>query len=861
MKVASRREQLQAALLAALCAVLFLGPALLPGRALVPYPPELHAVEGAHARAAGMADDELYRGTLCMGDKYGQSLAWDRILQDRLRKGEIPLWTNDIGGGASFVPQMAQVFQPWNALLLLLPSTQAYGIWFLLHQVLFGWLGYRFFRRIGCSHGAGLLGVAAAVLGLWVQCRVHHNVVLTAALSLWPMLSSIHAIHRGGGLRTIAGLALWTGLTWMSGFVVVSLQITYLCAGFALLQAIGNERGRRLAPLLQCGGGVALGLMLASAHMLPVAFASAESARPAMSLERFRAQALEWDHAATLLWPDLFAWAADWFHRGQAGLVRPPWTPLVAFSRPATSAGFNWVECSFAFGIVPLLGALVAFGDRSRRHLAVFFAGFALFGLMLATATPGVAELARLLPGLAATDAKRNVFLVAFAGIVVAVLGADRLLQERPRRVLVTLATLLLVSASGTIAFAGASGDDLVQWIARGIAWDRNQPEVAALGADPEKIAAWIRSSMWPDEALANLVHLRTTFARATIVCAVALLAFTCRGRTRLALLLAITIGELWHAGLGPVVAVASDRVTTPPDLVQSVLRTPAEAPGVRPRLHRLADPTTVDPSALYMPNLPGYHGLEDLATYNPLPPLRMEEFFLAIEPDADGKRSVTWSGSGIGYFRRDASLQHPLLDVLGVRFVLAAHAVNLPGLVDRTPPGTPPPHRLYERTTCLPRATFVRQVQVVADAADRRRELSRVDRDVIHQTILEDGNAPRPTGEGPAEAAVTIVQHADECVRIRVQTTRDGYLRLADPFDPGWIATVDGQPSPVYAADHYLRAVYVPAGEHEVVLAFAAPRVVWPLRLSLLALLTITGLWFVGVRRERRQLVSTTMP
>ena len=59
---------------------------MIPGKALVPYPPELNAVEGAVARANGLSPDELYRGALCMGDKFSQSLAWDRIMQDRMRE-------------------------------------------------------------------------------------------------------------------------------------------------------------------------------------------------------------------------------------------------------------------------------------------------------------------------------------------------------------------------------------------------------------------------------------------------------------------------------------------------------------------------------------------------------------------------------------------------------------------------------------------------------------------------------------------------------------------------------------------------------------------------------------------------------
>jgi uncharacterized membrane protein YfhO len=88
--------------------------------------------------------------------------------------------------------------------------------------------------------------------------------------------------------------------------------------------------------------------------------------------------------------------------------------------------------------------------------------------------------------------------------------------------------------------------------------------------------------------------------------------------------------------------------------------------------------------------------------------------------------------------------------------------------------------------------------------------------------------------------------------VVVRVDTDADGYLRLADPYDPGWRATIDGEPTAVFAADHYLRAVYVPAGRHEVVFTFDALRVRWPRYASLAALLAML-LWIAGPPWRRR--------
>ena len=100
--------------------------------------------------------------------------------------------------------------------------------------------------------------------------------------------------------------------------------------------------------------------------------------------------------------------------------------------------------------------------------------------------------------------------------------------------------------------------------------------------------------------------------------------------------------------------------------------------------------------------------------------------------------------------------------------------------------------------------------------------------------------------------ATVTILEHRDERVRIRVHTAAPGYLRLADPYHPGWTATDNGTPTEIYIADHYLRAVFLEAGEHLVEFRFDGPLVVWPERFSLLALSIIAalGLW---PRRRRR--------
>lgn len=893
----TRTHRLHAFLLALGCAVLFLQDALIPGRALVPYPPEQFDVQRAEARANGTLDlADARRGNTSGGDKYLQSLAWDRIMADRFATGEVPLWTRDVVGGAPFVPQMAQVYEPINLLLLAWPSVEWYGIWFLLHQVLFGFFCYLFLRRLGITHLAALLGLVTACLGLWTQCKVHHNVILTAALPLWPMLSAVWDLaHRQPDApqpwrrrRSIAWLALWTGVSWLSGFAVVSLQVSYLVVGFALLLTFRQERGRRLQLLLGAGTGMLLGGVLSLAHMVPVLQASMVSARDsAWNPEFLAAHGLEWDHALTALWPDLLTWASDAFYpdpqQGPADITRMPWSQLVLLASPrsaVTGGAFqSWVETSFAIGTIPFACVAIALFDRQRLALAAFFAAAGALAFGFALADEPLLSLARFVPGIGAADLRRLLFTVAMAGVVLTGLGADRLLRGGSRwPAFVVLALGALGSLVLVFGILPGSDDEFVRTTAELIAADADHPDVQRANGRVEFIDAWIRSNTAPGELANNRTALATTAWRALLVAAFGLVGMllvrTRRGGLAMFALVLLTGLELWHAGRGPVQTVPAARITTPPAIMAPVLASyAADQPderGVRPRLARLAGRTEGRIASWYPGNLPGFHGIEDATGYNPLPARRFEDFFEAIEADVvpptkeqrrqhpdkvwpPAKANVAFKGSGVGAFHDVSSLSHPLCDLFGIRFVITRRKIPTgPTLVDRTPPGTGT-FRLLERTTTLPRATFVRTVDRVPDRRERLTELARRDRDCRHRLILEDPDAPEPSPvvSGADPVRVTVASHTDERVVLLVDAPHDGYVRLADPYDPGWRATLDGTTVPVYAADHYLRAVYVPAGQHEVVFTYDRLTVRWPRWVSLAALLAAL-LLYTGWPRRR---------
>ena len=833
-----------ALLVATLCSILFLGKGILPSFALLPFPPEAMQPWRDDALSRGETLDTLLVGNSSMGDKYGQSLAWDRIQQDALREGRLPLWTREIGGGQPFVPQMSQVYQPWNLLLLAVPALGAYGIWFLLHQILFGFFAYRFVRKIGSSHVAGLVAVVSVVLGLWMQARIHHNVIVTAALPLFPMLSCVHAITAGHGRRREVGwLGVLAGLSWLSSFPAVALQSCALVALYGATRLFALPTGSRRPAALRMVGGFCLGAILAMAQLLPMTIAGLETSRGDASrdvlLTWLRERALQPAHLLQAVWPDLLHWPREHF-LGGIDTVHHSWAALWLIPHLIEKSQ-NFPESAWSIGIAPLALALLGFAAKPRRE-ALVFGTAAVLGFALALATPVLFEFAawfrveRL-----AGDLRRFLFLPAMALPILAALGTDHWLERGAGRLLPSLLAAVTIGSFALLATQVRSDKDFEeQWAER----------LAPMhGATVQMFHDTLKQ--FPTEAAENAKRLRMTLLRAGIVAALALILLLGRWpRLAPASLLLLSAGELWHCGRGTIVAIEHERLEAP-RLLRPVLAEQSGGALDPVRFQRLCAPADrAGMPALLLPNLGAFLKIEDLAAYSPQPPLRMEEFFLAIEPDGPGKASVAGKGAGVNMLRNAETLTHPLLDLLGCRFVLSGAALTSlpPGTRDATPVGYRGTCRLYERTSVLPWATFVTRARIAEDRTERLRLLADRNRDVAHEVILEDRSAPLPNGT-TAKFEVRSQEITDERIRLRVRNDGSGWLRIADPFDSGWTGWLDGRPCPIRIADHYLRAVWLTPGEHTVEMRFDAPLVRLPRHLSLVAL----GMCLVLILLRRR--------
>jgi uncharacterized membrane protein YfhO len=113
---------------------------------------------------------------------------------------------------------------------------------------------------------------------------------------------------------------------------------------------------------------------------------------------------------------------------------------------------------------------------------------------------------------------------------------------------------------------------------------------------------------------------------------------------------------------------------------------------------------------------------------------------------------------------------------------------------------------------------------------------------------VLESGQ-PLPPPALPATASTAvIVSENPQRIEIAVQAAADGYLVLLDTFYPGWTASIDGRPTPIYPANTIGRAVFTPAGQHTLLFQYQPLSFQVGLWLSAFA---FAGLMIMAVRDE----------
>jgi hypothetical protein len=750
----------------------------------------------------------LFPGALLRGEMFFErDLNFDWYLRlaavaRAIRERALPLWDPGVTFGQPlFADPGTQVLYPTTWLGLLLPRPLGYTAFVVLHLLLAALGAWRLARAWGASRlGAVLTGLAWAFCGpLQSLVNLRQHLAGTAWMA-WALLAGEKVAVRPG-LASGVGLALVLGLQVLAGSADTCAMTWVLVFAWILVRSLSRRAAR--------GDAVRVGATALGAGTL-VVLATAVVWMPALDVLRRSPR------------------------RDLTADVREAWSlPIPGLTRLA----------------VPLDPVRVSPDPDERRMLYDRGLPF-LSSLYLGAPLLGLAAI----PLVARPRPRATPFLLCVGvGAVALALGRHAVFYPLaatlfgPLRILRYPSKLAIVAALAVALLAGLGCSVLGRGRVRRVAG----LGLAALLVLASPLVLLLSRRYGPAPAVSSAIAAATA--------AVLLTAHATRAvRSRLvaAALAAVTVTDLVavHAGLH---ATAPESVFfTPPALLSFVDRTggrrlyvydystlPESAPQ---RLGRVSPFPTIAPPPGWDPRV---FVIAAVQSYLLPPWAALFGVAPAFEFDMRGLYSRDLNDLTFFLRRMEGRPAHArLLATAGVGTVVSLHTRGLEGLwpVARLP-SVFPEAILVWRVPGDPRRTRVVGCARDADAGAAFEALATPGFDPSAEAIVP--SPPSGLGPcGPAGESRLVFEGADR-VRLEVEAVRAALVVLADTWDPGWRASVDGRAATVLRANVAFRAVAVPPGRHVVAMVYRPRAVALGLALSVAGL----GLGIVAFAASRR--------
>jgi hypothetical protein len=158
----------------------------------------------------------------------------------------------------------------------------------------------------------------------------------------------------------------------------------------------------------------------------------------------------------------------------------------------------------------------------------------------------------------------------------------------------------------------------------------------------------------------------------------------------------------------------------------------------------------------------------------------------------------------------------------------------------------------VYQNPDVFNRAWAVHEVVAIHDLDHTREFIDEHLGELRWKALSLEGSVPQLPACPAANDTVLVTKYAPSSVSINADMSCDGMVVLSDTYYPGWYASVDGQPTPIYEVDLALRAVPVPKGTHNVNFRYRPPSVYWGATLTLAGLLGTAAITFWSGKNRR---------
>lgn len=873
-----------AILLLALQPLLWLWPCVLGNRTFVPY-------DTAEYPPASVALSQEQQQALRTDANYDVTevpvwfLPEFRIVRDEVREGRLPTWDPHPRGGAPMHAHglLGLCYPPnWLAITADDPGSRlGWLAWISL--TIGGLLAFGLLRHAELSLVAAWFGATLFQLGAPMAANGFFWMRLASLVWLPGVLWSMQVLAAGDRLRggPLAAFAITFAMPWLAGFPPFA-STTVVIAGCMWVRLVAERLGRdgsRAARLLavRLTIGFLLGGLLTMPQVLPSLLFFPESARTIdPSLAKIHLSRFDTYGLFGYLLPDAFGHptAADVLPYGKSPLCLWLCDRLDDKGHGALS-NYNYTEYSVFFGTFGLL--LAGYGIvRGRGHRRWFLITVLMLLAGLALMVPGF-HLLYLLPVIKNVWPMRWLVPAALPLAWLAAIGLDKLWQVEQRSLIrlaaVTLALAAIVPFVASRPAAWHAADP--NWPAQNIAARVGRPIEVVVGyvqdGAPKGLdrfaAAGERAAAAGSEAGLWLL----TFG--VLLAVFALSERRPPWRTwSLRAAMVLTVVQLALQGQPLLRGCELTNSTETP--VHEFLRQQALAAAphggfmIARGSKNVALPSQLPPGQLMAP------GIADLNFYThfdgrSIEPLR-QMLGGAFAKEHTGKGYLTSAipetrplpgevvepGDPVPFAH---PFEHPLLDLLGVRYVLATqpltHAGTLVGPEWKGPGGQ---LFVYERSGALPRAFVVPQLRVLADDAAVLAAMADptfAPRDYAFAVAADAPSNLEPHRGTPREVRF-VTDHPTEIV-LEVPAGAPGWLVLTDTFLPGWTATIDDREAPIVRGNHSQRLLALPAEGCRVRFAYASPGLTMGLLLAAFATLTLGVLRFATRQLRTKPAIS----
>lgn len=694
-------------------------------------------------------------------DPVRQQYPWRELAISLEKKIQLPLWNQYNFSGTPLIANFqSAAFYPLNILFFLLPFPFAWSLLIVFEPLFGGIFLYLYLKNLKLHSLAALLGAISFAFSGFFIAWLEWNTLIHVVLWLPLILLAKDRLLEKWNIRWII-LFLFAECSAVFAGHVQMLFYTLCISNVYLLVRILQVSQRESV-------GIRNILLIAVKKYIPFLIAG---------LVLFTITAIQW--LPTFQFIDLSARDVDlsswqnvkWF---------VPWQHLIQFIFPdffgnPTTLNYwgvwNYGEFVGYIGMVPFLLAL--FSLFFRRDKKTLFFG-TLFFLSLLFALPTIfAKIPFIFsfPFLSTAQPTRLLFVTDFSLAVLAALGFDLLLKNKKGIFYPWIFLFLVVISVEVFVFTG----DRFHFVS-------SEHLAVAKHNTYFPLAIFITLS-----ALLISAQLLKKFFHTTV-----LQMFYCS-------LIFLTVFDLLRF---------ADKFI--PFTQPSYLYPNTQAISFLQKNIGIFRYMTTD-DRLLPPNFSARYRLQSIDGYDPLYLRRYGEF---IASSQRGKPNIA-RPFGFNRIITPHNYKNKIIDLLGVKYILSLSDLTSNKLQKVFQEGQT---QVYENKDVLPRAFFVKQVQIFSDKQKAIEHLFDKNLDMQSTAVVECTKCAFLSSKEFGTGDVSITHYSENIITIQTKTTNNSFLILTDSYYPTWHASIDGKETKIYLADFNFRGMIVPKGRHTVI-------------------------------------------